>query len=80
MPRLDVLSLHVHLARGREVAAARHIWAESPAGGREILAALAAELVALAESASQGATTVLVVPEKEAAAVLERLAKAPLGD
>jgi hypothetical protein len=72
------LTLHVNLDAGREVAAARHIWAETRTELRPILAALAAELCCLAESAAAGATRVLVVSEKEAEAALAAMAKAPL--
>lgn len=73
-----VLQLQLTLGPGQEAACARDLWAKTRTEGRPILAALAAELVALHEAASQGATRVLVVGEAEATAVLERLAKAPL--
>ena len=60
--RRPQLELHVTLDRGREADCARFLQGELTAASWAILASLAAEIVALHETAAAGATRVLVVP------------------
>lgn len=70
----EVLALHVRVSAGREVDAARYLWAEVRQSHRPILAALAAELVALHEAAT-GSTVVVVTGSAQAERVLKDLAR-----
>jgi phosphoserine phosphatase len=68
---MDVLELNLRIAAGREVEAARHVW-ERAGKVRPILAALAAELVALHEAAT-GSTVVVVTGSAQAERILRDL-------
>lgn len=77
------LELHVTLALGREVECARFLRGELSSASWAILANLAAEIVALHETAAAGATRVLIVPAEALAetklADLDRLQSAARG-
>lgn len=68
----EILEMHLTVPAGREVDAARFLWAKVGVQHRPILAALAAEVVALAESAT-GATVVVVTGSAQAERVLRDL-------
>ena len=70
MPPRSRLELHLSVPEGREREAAIQLAAEMPQESWAILAAMAAEIVAIHESRAQGATTVVVLPEGAAQAVL----------
>lgn len=69
---MDVLQLHLNLAAGHEVEAARYLRARIDDRHWKILAALAAELVSLHEAAT-GSTVVLVTGAAQAERVLRDL-------
>lgn len=69
---MAVLELHLTVAAGREVDAAREVWAKLPAVHRKIAAAFAAELVA-AHEARTGSTVVVVTGSAQAERVLRDL-------
>jgi len=62
MPPRSRLELHLSVPEGRERAAAMQLAAEMAEPAFRILVGLAAELVSIHESRSQGATTVVVAP------------------
>jgi phosphoserine phosphatase len=69
---MDVLQLHLNLAAGHEIEAARYLRARVDDRHWPILAALAAELVALHEAAT-GSTVVVVTGAAQAERVLRDL-------
>lgn len=77
------LELHCSVPQGREYEAAVQFQTQLPAEAWQILVGIAAEVVALQESRSQGATQVLVVPTAALAetklAGLDRMARALRG-
>ena len=68
-----VLELHLTCAAGREVECSRHLWERVRGEHREILCALAAELLALRESAEPGSAVVVVSGSAQAERVLRDL-------
>ena len=68
-----ILELHLTCAAGREVECARHLWARVDSQHREILAALAAEVLSLRESAVPGSAVVVVTGSAQAERVLRDL-------
>ncbi len=75
MPQRTRLELHLSCPAGREREAAIQLAAEMPRESWAILAAIAAEIVAVHESRAAGATTVVVLPEGAAQAVLREWGK-----
>lgn len=73
MPQRPCLALNLLVLQGDEPGCARFLRSQMTAEQWAILAAVAAEVVMIHESASQGATTVLVVPEAAAKDLLHRL-------
>lgn len=69
---MATLELHLTVATGREADAAREVWAKVSAEHRKILAALAAEWVAIHE-ARTGSTVVVVTGAAQAERVLRDL-------
>lgn len=72
---MEWLKLDLAVASGDERACALFLRSQLPASRWEILVALAAELVSIHESASSGATRVLVVPEAPAEKLLADLVR-----
>lgn len=70
------LQIALRVQSGRESECARELWTGCPERYRKILAALAAELVSLHESAALGATSVLVVTADQLPAVRKELDRA----
>lgn len=70
------LQLHVTCAEGREVECARHLYAETRGRHRQVLVALAAEIVSEHERVAAGSAAVVVVGPDQAARVLEDLYRA----
>ena len=68
----EILEMHLTLPAGREVDAARVLWGKLDVKHRAILAALAAELLALHEQAV-GSTVVVVTGAAQAERVLRDL-------
>lgn len=68
-----ILELHLTCAAGREVEAAREVWAKVGSPHREILAAWAAEVLALRESQAPGSAVVIVAGSAQAERVLRDL-------
>ena len=68
-----ILDLHLCVAAGEEVRAAREVWAKVGSPHREILSAFAAEFLALRESAVPGSSVVVVTGSAQAERVLRDL-------
>lgn len=66
------LELHLSVPEGREREAACQLSAEMPEASWKILAAIAAEVVALHESRSLGATRVLIASAEEVGALVRK--------